>query len=517
MGRIVVAGAGIGGLGSALYLSRAGHGVTVVERDATPLPGTAAEAFGWERRGAPQVRHSHAFLARLRNQLLADHPDVLDRLLEVGATEMGFISMLPEGMDRMPMDGDDELVALACRRTTFEWVLRRLVLDGGAVRILHGTAVDSLVADARPVGAVPRVSGVRLTDGSEVPCDAVVLAGGRRMDVPSLLADIGVDVAEHTEDTGIVYLSRFYRLNEGEELPAQLGPIGGDLGYLKYGVFPGDDRTFSVTLAADTADSEMRRLLAQESGFTAAAGALAPTSGHVDGRATPITGVEVMGGLINRRRDFLVDGSPVVTGVHALGDAHTATNPLYGRGCSLAMVQASLLCEALTEPDATSAAVAYEQANLSEVLPWHRAAVAQDRLGRSADDVAHGPESTDSRHGGLHSGYRSERSADGPPQDAQRKDAPHRDAPLEDSTRSEFVRSMLRDGLLPAVREDPVVLRAFLRMFNLLEAPDSLMSDPDVLGRVLDVYQRRDSRPPEQPLGPDRATMVSILEGAAGA
>ena len=88
--RVVVIGGGVAGLACALQLGRAGHEVTVIERDDTPMPTTADEAFEWDRRGAPQVRHSHTFLARLRN-LLRDHqPDVLDALLAEGATEMRF-------------------------------------------------------------------------------------------------------------------------------------------------------------------------------------------------------------------------------------------------------------------------------------------------------------------------------------------------------------------------------------------------------------------------------------------
>ncbi len=61
------------------------------------------------------------------------------------------------------------------------------------------------------------------------------------------------------------------------------------------------------------------------------------------------------------------------------------------------------------------------------------------------------------------------------------------------------------------MRVDPVVLRAFLRMFNLLEPPDSLMADADVIGRVMAVYQDKDNRPPEPDLGPDRVGLLAAL------
>ena len=159
MADVVIIGAGVAGLSSALTLSRTGHTVTLIERDATPLPTDAHGAFEWDRRGAPQVRHSHAFLARLRNALRDRYPDVLDALFAAGATEMDFIAMLPEGMDRTPHPGDDDLVALACRRTTFEWVLRRVVLADPTVSLLDGRTVTSLSWTA---GSPPVVTGVVL-------------------------------------------------------------------------------------------------------------------------------------------------------------------------------------------------------------------------------------------------------------------------------------------------------------------------------------------------------------------
>ena len=455
------------GLGLALCAGRAGHQVVLVERDDTPLPPDPAGAFDWDRRGAPQVRHSHAFLARLRNLLRDRHPDVLDALLDAGATPLDFLQMLPDGMDRTPMPGDEDLVALACRRTTFEWVLRRIVADPAnpLAQLFHGRSVVGLLADEGTV-----VTGVELDDGSILRADVVVDAAGRRSPLPRLLEPLGVELPEQVEDTGIVYYSRFFRLLDGAELPPQVGPIGGDLGYLKFGVFPGDDRTFSITLAARSDDEELRRGLLDPSTFCAVAGQVPATRHHVEAdRAEPITGVHVMAGLLNRRRRFLdSEGAPRLLGLHAVGDAHTCTNPLYGRGCSLAMVQAQLLADALDEhgTDHAARASAYEAACEVEITPWHRAAVAQDRLGRDRGEP-----------GGA----------------------------------GEQAGQLLRDGLLPALRVDPVVLRAFLRMFNLLEPPDSLMGNGDVVSRVMAVYADRDERPVEPPLGPARDEVLALV------
>ncbi len=168
---VVVVGAGVGGLGTALALGRAGHHVTVLERDATPLPADPHAAFEWDRRGAPQVRHSHAFLARLRNLLRDRHPDVLQDLLDAGATELRFLEMMPDTIDdRSPRPGDEDLVALACRRTTFEWVLRRSTLAAPDVDLRDGVVVDGLAARDDASG-LRRVTGVHLADGD-------VVAGG---------------------------------------------------------------------------------------------------------------------------------------------------------------------------------------------------------------------------------------------------------------------------------------------------------------------------------------------------
>lgn len=475
---VVVVGGGVSGLSSALALSRQGHRVTVIERDDTPMPSTADEAFEWDRRGAPQVRHSHAFLAKLVGLLRRQYPDIYSALLAEGASEMRFGDDLPPTLANFERElADDDLVMLACRRTTFEWLLRRAALADGNVTMRVGTGVDGLLADP---GVVPSVHGVSLAGGERLEADLVVVAAGRRSVLPEWLAAIGASpVVEEAEDTGIVYFSRFYRLRPGEQYPPRSGPIGGDLGYLKYGVFVGDNGTFSVTLATPTADDEMRKLLADPEAFDRCARLLVATAPWLDGRAEPLVGqdgsdggVHMMAGLLNRWRQYVVDGVPLAIGVVAVGDAVLCTNPLYGRGCSTGFWGASLLADAVAAfpDDPREIALAYDAALRAEIHPWYRAGVEQDGEARRVAAALLAGEDPDG----------------------------------DTSDPRTFMRGVFRDGLLPAMRTDAVVLRAFFRTFNLLSAPDAMIKDPDIGNRIFAVWQDRDNRPPEPQLGPKR-------------
>jgi 2-polyprenyl-6-methoxyphenol hydroxylase-like FAD-dependent oxidoreductase len=467
---VVVIGAGVAGLGSALALSRDGHRVTVLERDATPLPADAQHAFWWDRRGAPQVRHSHMFLARLRNLLRDRYPDVREALFAAGATELTVGDMLPVGMDPTPFPGDDDLAMIACRRTTFEWVLRCKVLEQDDVVFRDGVAVEGvLVDDGKVVGVRTRTGAGG--GGGEIRADVVVAANGRRSEFPRWAAEAGLgQVEEVTEDTGIVYWSRFYRLLDGAQEPKQEGPIGGDLGYMKFAVFPGDNGTFSVTLATNNDDEVFRQLRKPEL-FDSVVARLVPTAPWVDPAVSePITPVHPMAKLLNRVRHVVADGVPLVPGLHAVGDASVCTNPLYGRGCALGLVHATLLADALRAhpDDVVAQALALHDATERELMPWYRASVMQDDRNRR---IARG----------------------------------------EASTEDEFTGSLIKDGLLPATRVDPAVFRAFMRMFNLLDAPDSVMTNTDLIARVMEVWQDRENREPEPPLGPPREELLAAI------
>ncbi len=469
--RIVVTGAGVGGLTAALLLARDGHDVVILERDSTPLPASADEAFTWNRRGAPQVRHPHAFLGRLRNLLRDDLPDVLADLKSAGATEVSWTDIAPETLDdRTPQPGDEDMALLACRRTTFEWVLRRSVLATKRVELRDGVRVTGL--RTAPGSSPPRVIGVD-TDAGPVDADLVVDAGGRHSALVRLLEGIGVTLTEEKHDAGMVYLSRFYRLREGATEPDVNAFNGGTLGYLGYGVFRGDNRTFSVTLAIGTEDKELRALTAG-AGFDAAAAMLPAATAWVDPAVSePIAEQHAMAGLLNRVRHLVVDGKPLVLGLAAVGDALICTNPLYGRGCSLAAVHAQLLTKALRDhPDDLEAlALQVDAAAREEILPWYDASVAQDEASRIA---------------------RANDSGDA-------------------------ITSIITEGLLPLTRTDAVVSRAFFRTLNLLTSPNAVLNDPELQQRVLAHWATRAQRPPEPVVGPTRAEMIAALSAAAAA
>src|SRR5262249_40421032 len=111
---VLVIGGGITGLAAALILGKRGYRITVLERDPEAETDAASEAFAhWERRGAPQVRHSHIFLGRLRNFLRDHHPEILAALVQAGARELRATDRPPQPLAPLAAEpGDEDLVFL---------------------------------------------------------------------------------------------------------------------------------------------------------------------------------------------------------------------------------------------------------------------------------------------------------------------------------------------------------------------------------------------------------------------
>jgi 2-polyprenyl-6-methoxyphenol hydroxylase-like FAD-dependent oxidoreductase len=490
---VVIVGGSVTGLGAALALSNDGHRVTVLERDATPMPASHVEAFEkWDRRGSPQVRHSHALLGRLYC-LIRDHaPALLAKLVACGAEEIPLIEMARRTMpDATAEPGDEDVVLLACRRITFEYLLRRHVLDSGRVDFRDGDEVTGL-ATSDSTSGLPRVTGVHVirADGARevLHADLVADASGRRSKLPDWLEGIGAPrPREDAEPCGIFYSSRFYRLRDGAVPPPLASGMGQDLGYMKIGIFPGDARIFSVTLAASPDDDVLRALL-RPRGFERSAAALPILKGWIDpATSEPISEVHGMANLRNLRRFLIRDGEPLALGVVALGDALIHTNPIAGRGCSLGWVSAFLLAESLRkEPDDLRALALHLESQVErEIVPWYEIQIQQDRDAIEVDAMQRRGENP----------FKIER--DDGSQDPKA-----------------FMRSLMREGLGHALREDIHVLRAFMRVLNLLDGPQDLMKRPEIFQSVLRAWNERHGKPPLA-VGPTRAEMVDLLRSAA--
>jgi len=372
---VVVVGAGIGGLGSALAFSRSGHRVTLVERDDTPMPVDVEGAFEWDRRGAPQVRHPHAFLGLGRTILRDRFPDVLQALTDNGVHTVSVLDApFIDPSVSATLAADDDLLALGCRRTTFEWVLRRCVLAEANVELRVGTGVAGVVATGTP----PTVTGARMEDGTIIEADLVVVSTGRRSGATAWLAEHGVDVPEERSDAGVVYFSRFYRADKDNSFGFRVGLGAG----VAAGVIGADAGTYSITAVVDKHDRELRAHLTDSDRFDATMRLMPDLADVIEFGGTPIHPAHCMAGLINRLRRYTdADGNPLAIGLLAVGDAHTCTNPAYGRGQSLALLQATMAADAVAaNDDLESAARQYEADSAARVQPWYHLSVLTDQL-----------------------------------------------------------------------------------------------------------------------------------------
>lgn len=486
----VVLGGGVAGLAAARALERHFGRVLVLERDERPPVDGPDDAFdGWERGGVPQFRHSHAFLARLRLLLLAHLPDVLDRLRGAGVREIALADTAPPRLRLRPVPDDEDVVLLACRRSTFEWALRESAMARPGITLREGVTVAGLVGGPGPQGR-PQVTGVRLADDTVVPASLVVDALGRRSAAPAWLTALGAPTPrERSADTGIVYYTRFYRLLAGPPPSGGTGLVAGDLGWIKLAIFPGDAGTFSVTVGAPVHDVGLRRMAdsAAFERFLCAFPQVAPwrtpgTSVPIGGEGAPVLG---MGHLRNRLRLFVDDAGPLASGFLAVGDAAYHSNPIYGRGCTMAVMQAALLDEAVgSHPrDPVAAARRLHAASERHLRPFWDAAVAADR--RAAREPAPLP-----ANGMAALATLAERG----------------------------VAWFLERGVLPATRTDGSVFRALLRIFHMLEPPERLVRDPEILLRALPTLARglAGGELPEAPMTfVPRAAAVARLDAAA--
>ena len=471
MARIVIIGAGVVGLGTAMLLAGDGHQVTVLERDPISPPEPVEAWERWQRPGLNQFRLPHFFLAGFRSVVDAELPEVSGALRAAGALRLNVIGDAPREMTGGWRDGDDCYELLTGRRPVVEAVIATQAAATRGVEVRRGTAVTGMVSGASALPGVPHVTGVRTRDGESIPADLVVDMSGRRSALPDWLSEIGArDPAEELEDSGFVYYGRHFRSADGSVPPA-IGPNVMDWGTITSLTLPADNGTWAIALVTSSKDTALRPL--RETGRWEAVVRGLPLVAHwLDG--IPIEdGVQVMAHLEDRYRGFVADGRPVATGVVAVADSWACSNPANGRGASIGMLHAVTLRDQLREvglDDPAAFAEAFHTATARTVEPWYRATLATDRY-RLAE---------------IESGVRG---GTYDPQDSQYQ---------------------LGKALGAAAGQDPDCLRAYLDIWLVLRTPGEVFARPGLRDKILQLGSGwRDV----EPLGPNREQLLALASG----
>jgi 2-polyprenyl-6-methoxyphenol hydroxylase-like FAD-dependent oxidoreductase len=466
--RIVLAGGGIVSLTTAMLLADDGHDVTVLERDPAPAaePGEAWD--DWKRRFVAQFRLPHLFLPRFRAEVERELPRVAESLDQAGVLRFNPLALAPAEFIGGHREADQAYEFLTGRRAVMEAVIAEAAVATPGVEVRRGTEVAGLLTGDPGPGGVPRVTGVRTGSGAEIAADLVVDVTGRRSPMASWLAGLGAaPAAEETEDSGFVYYGRHFRSPDGS-VPPMLGPGIQEYGTVSSLTLPADHGTWAVVIAASDTDSAMTGLR-QEENWTAVVRSLPLVAHWLEGEPLEDHILHIAK-IEDRHRSLVVGGQPVATGVVAIADAWSCTNPSLGRGCSIGIMHARVLRDTLRTSDPARAgqfARDFHEATMSSVEPWYQTTVAFDRH----------------RLGQIDAEIRGEAYEPADPW-------------WDDNRALEF-----------AAGKDPDCLRANLDVVTVLRTQDEVLADPVLAARVRELGAGwRDAAA----FGPSRAQLVAM-------
>ena len=467
MAEILVLGAGLTGLTTAMLLARDGHDVTVLERDAADPPGDAPAAAwtGWDRGGVAQFHQLHLMLPRWREVMETELPGVLDALRAAGGLDHNALHHRPVAQTGGWQPGDERFGLVTARRPVLEAAVASAAARCPGLRIRRGVAVTGLLTSDG--GAVPQVVGVRTVAG-DVRASLVVDAGGRRSAVSRWIVDAGGRApVDQRADCGFVYYGRHYR----GAMPAGVDSMLSHNESVSLLTLPADNGTWGVGITTSSRDRALRELRHVPC-WEAAIRCYPATAGWID--AEPITGISVMAGIEDRRRELVIDSAPVVTGLVAVGDAWASTNPSLGRGASIGALHACVLRDVVAkegtdDPDTLVLRFAAETA--ATVAPYLDSTLSFDR----------------------HRLAEIEADAAGVPYEPE--------DPAWAMTRA----------LGAGARTDPVVARALAAIASVQALPAEVLGDPAVLGHAAAFLGR-----PHYAPGASRAELLAAVRGAAG-
>jgi hypothetical protein len=172
------------------------------------------------------------------------------------------------------------------------------------------------------------------------------------------------------------------------------------------------------------------------------------------GVGEPLTDIQVIAGIGDRYRRFVVGGTPVVSGLVAVGEAWACTNPSLGRGASIGLLHACGLRDLLREvgPDqAGKLVVRFDEVTETTVAPLYRMTLSYDRhrLAEIAGEITGEP------------------------------------------YRTSDVSWAMGKAMYAAAYRDPDVLRAYTSISSLIATPQEVLAESGMAGKVVTAAGRR--------------------------
>lgn len=157
-----------------------------------------------------------------------------------------------------------------------------------------------------------------------------------------------------------------------------LGGPRGDLGYLAFAVFIGDNGTFCLCVMAPAWEKEWRAL--RDPQAFERVGCALPGMAAWLAAAEPITSVLPMGQLRNTLHEPVEHGAPRITGLIPVGDARCHTNPTFAFGLSFSLFHAVELAGALdSATDDGDVVMTFEEAVGADAAARFEAVSGEDR------------------------------------------------------------------------------------------------------------------------------------------
>lgn len=443
----IVIGASVSGMGAARALSNHYQSVTIVERDcfsdaAQRLesgqygPG---EALTPGRKGVPQGNHAHGLLSSGYKVLDQYFPALMDDLIASGASQLDITGdFLWYQFGCWKMRTDCGLRGVVASRPLLEHKVREQLLKLPNIQLLDNQEVvepcfDSANGTITGVQLRPRSGG----DVRTLVADLVVDASGRGSRSPRWLAKWGLpDVKEETVKIDIGYATAHFERRPGDAFGAMGALVAASPPTMARGggIFGVEGNRWVVTLSGGLRDYPPIEL----EGFRKFARTLPGGIVHnVIKNRKPMTDILQYRFATNRRLRY-EQMQEFPRGFLVLGDALCSFNPIYGQGMSVGLLECQALDECLHVGTENLAKRFFQKASVLVDNPW-TIATGEDLKFPSVE------------------GKRAFGS-------------------------SWIHRYMERAH--QAAASDPVVLRRFFEVANLLRAPTGMMT-PSIAWRVL--------------------------------